>query len=210
MNVLQVGELYGNFASGGFHTTPSAVIAVLDEANTPISRYPLQTRQSINSRANEQLLEAMKITMSKGTGKRSSLSGRGVAGKTGTSNDFRDSWFAGFDAATLAVIWVGHDNNTPTGLTGSSGAMRVWDGFMKSSRIAPLASANALPTPDLEDALTLTELEYSTGFATAPSCSPEQDRVNLLVPANAEIETKPGCRITNRFGDRLRRWFRPD
>jgi len=144
MNVLQVGELYGNFASGGFHTTPTAVIAVLDEANVPISRYPLETSQSIDSETNDQLVEAMKVTMSIGTGKRSSLAQQGVAGKTGTSNDFRDSWFAGFDAATLAVVWVGHDNNTPTGLTGSSGAMRVWDNFMSSARIAPLP-AIALP-----------------------------------------------------------------
>ena len=210
MNVLQVGELYGNFASGGFHTTPTAVIAVLDESNVPISRYPLETSQSIDSETNEQLVEAMKITMSRGTGRRSSLAQQGVAGKTGTSNDFRDSWFAGFDAATLAVVWVGHDNNTPTGLTGSSGSMRVWDGFMSSSRIAPLP-AISIPQPstagaNLENRL----LEYSTGFETTQSCSPDIDRVSVPLPANVELVRKPDCATTNRFANRLRRWFRPD
>jgi len=210
MNVLQVGEMYGNFASGGFHTTPSAVIAVLDEENTPISRYPIETSQSIDSEANEQLVEAMKITMSRGTGKRSLLASQGVAGKTGTSNDFRDSWFAGFDAATLAVVWVGHDNNSPTGLTGSSGAMRVWDGFMGSSRIAPLPSLPPPQPPTSNGGLLTKELEYSTGFETTKSCSPDNDRVNVPIPAGAALERKPDCLTGKRFGDRLRRWFRPD
>jgi len=210
MNVLQVGELYGNFASGGFHTKPTAVIAVLDEANVPISRYPLETHQSIDSETNEQLVEAMKITMTRGTGKRSALAQQGVAGKTGTSNDFRDSWFAGFDAATLAVVWVGHDNNTPTGLTGSSGAMRVWDGFMSSSRIAPLPAIALPQTNDPSPGLKSRLLEYSTGYETTRSCSPEVDSVNIPLPATAELVRKPDCSTATRFGDRLRRWFRPN
>ena len=210
MNVLQVGELYGNFASGGFHTTPTAVIAVLDEENVPISRYPLQTSQTIDSEANSQLVEAMKIAMSRGTGKRSALASQGVAGKTGTSNDFRDSWFAGFDAATLAVVWVGHDNNTPTGLTGSAGAMRVWDDFMASSRVAPLPAIAASQPNSRSAGLQTRELEYSTGFETTRLCSPDHDRVNIPVPTHIELERKPDCSSSARFGDRLRRWLKPE
>jgi len=176
----------------------------------PISRYPLETSQSIDSETNDQLVEAMKVTMSIGTGKRSSLAQQGVAGKTGTSNDFRDSWFAGFDAATLAVVWVGHDNNTPTGLTGSSGAMRVWDNFMSSARIAPLP-AIALPQATADSTGWETRLlEYSTGFETTTSCSSDIDRVTIPVPASAKLELKPDCASAGRFGDRLRRWFSPD
>ena len=213
MNVLQVGELYGNFASGGFHTAPNAVIAVLDESNTPISRYPLKTAQSIDSEANEQLVEAMRVAMLRGTGRQSRLSGRGVAGKTGTSNDFRDSWFAGFDASTLAVVWIGHDDNRPTGLTGSSGAMRVWDGFMKASRVTPLSVPLRTDPADSAAGLAIRELEYLTGFVTNPTCTPDYLRVSLPLPVGATLQQKPGCpesrREGQRLGERLKRWFRP-
>ena len=60
-----------------------------------------------------------------------------VAGKTGTTDDLRDSWFAGFTGDRLGVVWIGRDDNLPVGLTGSSGALRIWRdvfaGFASSS-----------------------------------------------------------------------------
>ena len=76
--------------------------------------------------------------MSHGTGRRSRFSQQHVAGKTGTSDEFRDSWFAGFDANRLAVVWIGDDDNAPTGLTGSSGALMIWDDIMSHAPVAPL------------------------------------------------------------------------
>ena len=55
----------------------------------------------------------------------------GFAGKTGTTNDYRDSWFAGFSGNYLTVIWVGRDDNKPIGLTGGSGAAQVWAKVMQ-------------------------------------------------------------------------------
>src|SRR5690606_39292806 len=72
---------------------------------------------------------ALQRAVSSGTGRRLVADGLGelaAAGKTGTSNDSRDSWFAGYTGDHLAVAWVGNDDNQPTGLYGSTGAMRVW------------------------------------------------------------------------------------
>jgi len=52
--------------------------------------------------------------------------GRDIAGKTGTTDDLRDSWFAGFSGDRLSVVWIGRDDNASTGLTGSSGALLIW------------------------------------------------------------------------------------
>lgn len=60
------------------------------------------------------------------------------AGKTGTSNDGRDSWFAGWTGRHLAVVWVGNDDNQPTGLLGATGAMRVWSALFKRMPSLPL------------------------------------------------------------------------
>ena len=56
---------------------------------------------------------------------------RSLAGKTGTTNEARDSWFAGFSDRLLSVVWLGRDDNTPIRLTGSSGALRVWADIME-------------------------------------------------------------------------------
>jgi penicillin-binding protein 1B len=61
-----------------------------------------------------------------------------AAGKTGTSNDGRDSWFAGWTGDHLAVIWVGNDQNKETGLYGATGAMRVWSAMFARLPSAPL------------------------------------------------------------------------
>jgi len=213
MNVLQVSELYGNFASGGFQAQPKAVIAVLDENNTPLSRFPLLTDKSIDSLAIVQLTEAMRIAMQRGTGKSSRLSKAGVAGKTGTSNDYRDSWFAGFDASTLAVVWVGFDDNTPTGLTGASGALKVWDAFMSESRVNPIPRAIA---NGAAGGLMRQWVEYDSGLRTTLDCSDEANIIELAMPSSTELPVKPGCSVRNpgsvaeALGDRLRRWLRSD
>ncbi|MCG8550862.1 MAG: penicillin-binding protein 1B, partial [Desulfobacterales bacterium] len=62
----------------------------------------------------------------------------GIAGKTGTTNDLRDSWFAGFSGNRLAVVWIGRDDNKSTGLTGSSGAMQVFGRVMAQVPNTPL------------------------------------------------------------------------
>jgi penicillin-binding protein 1B len=85
---------------------------------------------------------AMQEVMREGTAKRAYQvlpSDFSVAGKTGTTNDLRDSWFAGFSGDLLAVSWIGRDDNGPTGLTGSSGALRVWSDFMAHTSNRPLA-----------------------------------------------------------------------
>jgi penicillin-binding protein 1B len=86
------------------------------------------------------LNHALQMVVSEGTGK--NLNRRfapelGLAGKTGTTNDLRDSWFAGYDGEKLGVIWMGVDENQPMGLTGASGAMQVWADLFAGAGVVP-------------------------------------------------------------------------
>ncbi len=195
MSPLQILELYSNFASGGFRTTPKTVIAVLNANHQPISQHRFKLEQTIASNHVATLNRALEIAMSNGTGRSSPYAKQGIAGKTGTSNNNRDSWFAGFDNASVFVVWTGHDDNTPTGLTGATGALTIWNAIAKSEGLSPL-----LPSRSSR----LVDIEFLSGLRANADCA---DVVQIPLPAESRPQVKPGCGIKTRLSDRLRRWF---
>ena len=129
MSPFQVTRLYQTFASGGFVTPLRAITAVLAADQTPLQRYPLNVRAAIKPEYAHLVNTAMMYAVRQGTGQaiyHVLPHERSVAGKTGTTDDLRDSWFAGFTGDRLGVVWIGRDDNQSTGLTGSTGALRVW------------------------------------------------------------------------------------
>lgn len=196
LSPIKMLELYGNFASGGFRTTPKAVVAVLDNQGRPISHHPFDVVQTISPQHAATINRALEIVMAKGTGRSSPYARAGVAGKTGTSNDNRDSWFAGFDNARVSVVWVGRDDNAKTGLTGGSGALRVWNEMTHYHNISPLVHA---PSEDL------VAIEFTTGLMASETCA---DVVRVPVADRSTLDIKPGCGIRHNVKDRVKRWLR--
>ena len=135
MSVMEVGQLYLSLASGGFKTPIKGIRSVLNNDNTPLNRYSLSIDQVVEPQYNNLINYALQEVVRSGTG-RTVLNGfsydYGLAGKTGTTDDYRDSWFAGFSGNYLMVVWVGRDDNKSTGLTGASGAARVWAKVMQN------------------------------------------------------------------------------
>ena len=86
-----------------------------------------------------------------------------MAGKTGTSNDLRDSWFIGYDDKHLVTTWLGNDNNQPTGLTGSSGALVLYSDFMTHQGVV---NKDYLKPAGISDTL----FEKATGNAVTDKC----------------------------------------
>ena len=122
-----------------------------------------------------------------------------AAGKTGTSDDYRDSWFAGFTGEHVMVVWVGYDDNQPTGLTGASGALGIWTNIM-----GELSSASFNPL--LPGGLKNQWIDYDSGLLSRPACA---DVVALALPADARLQSKPGCGPGLRqLGQRARRWLK--
>jgi penicillin-binding protein 1B len=141
LSPVEVADMYQTIANGGFNTPLRGIRNVLTADGEPLGRYPFQIQQRFDSGAIYLLQNAMQRTMTEGTG-RSAYSQLSrnllLAGKTGTSNDSRDSWFAGFGQDVLAVVWLGRDDNGPTPLTGASGALQVWTDFMRKADPLPL------------------------------------------------------------------------
>jgi penicillin-binding protein 1B len=131
-----MAQLYQFLASGGEIQPLHAVRGVLNRYDD--APKPAQAGDAVAARL---VTSALQVAVSSGTGRQLVSDGLGrlqPAGKTGTSNDSRDSWFAGWTGDHLAVIWVGNDQNASTGLYGATGAMRVWSGLFSRLPSAPL------------------------------------------------------------------------
>ena len=142
-----MAQLYQFLASGGEIQPLHAVRGVLDPQGRLLKRYdktpaPAQEGDSI---AANLISISLQQVVSSGTAQRLNADGLSrlqPAGKTGTSNDGRDSWFAGYTGDHLAVVWMGNDKNEQTGLYGATGAMRVWSGIFSRLPSAPLRVDN--------------------------------------------------------------------
>ncbi len=129
LSPLEVAQMYHTLAAGGFRTPLRAIRAVLTPQGEPLQRYPLEVVRAAPALPVFLLDAALVNAVRHGTGEaayRSLPESLIVAGKTGTTDDLRDSWFAGFSGDRLAVVWLGRDDNRPAGLTGARGALRVW------------------------------------------------------------------------------------
>jgi membrane carboxypeptidase/penicillin-binding protein len=89
-----------------------------------------------------------------------------AAGKTGTTNDYRDAWFAGFTPDLLCVVWVGFDDNTPVGLSGTKAALPIWVDFMK----AALGGGPPTPFPPPPEGIVFVDIDRDTGLLATPAC----------------------------------------
>jgi penicillin-binding protein 1B len=142
-----MAQLYQFLASGGEIQPLHAVRGVVDAPGKLLKRYdkspaPAQEGDSI---AANLISVGLQQVVSSGTAAGLNADGLGrlhPAGKTGTSNDGRDSWYAGYTGDHLAVIWMGNDQNEQTGLYGASGAMRVWSGIFRNLPSAALRVSN--------------------------------------------------------------------
>lgn len=138
---VEVAQAYQTIAAGGFRAPLRAIREVLDASGRPLNRYPLAVQSVVSAQAAYLTQWAMRRVVTEGTAtwlKQRLPDDLTVAGKTGTTNDMRDSWFAGFSGDKVVVAWVGRDDNAPMGLSGSSGALRLWGDIVASIDTMPL------------------------------------------------------------------------
>ncbi len=137
---LEVAQMYQTIANGGFRSPLRAIREVLTAGGEPLQRYPLDIEQAADPGAVYLLGRALQAVAREGTARilDQELGELEIAGKTGTTDGLRDSWFAGFTGDRLAVVWVGRDDNRSTGLSGSSGALLVWRDMIRSLPTQPL------------------------------------------------------------------------
>lgn len=166
LSPFQVTQLYQYFAADAHALPLSTLRGVTDAQGTAIKRYTVQPGEGEYQPAARLTRWAMQQVVEYGTAASLGDSALGylhVAGKTGTSDSQRDSWFAGFTGQHLAVVWVGRDDNKPTGLWGATGALRVWKSIFEKLPTQPLS-------PSLGDGIDFAWIDPQSGQGTQAEC----------------------------------------
>ncbi|MBL4900330.1 MAG: penicillin-binding protein 1B [Colwellia sp.] len=166
MSPMQINQLYLAFANHGELAPVHAINKVVSSYGETLWQFEPAATKIISTDAAYLMDYALMQVTKTGTAKSLTwrLKNSKVAGKTGTSNDLRDSWFVGFDAKNLITTWVGKDNNKTTGLTGSSGALLLFTDFIKKQGVVN----KSINQPD---AINMTLFEVQTGNAVTSNCA---------------------------------------
>lgn len=195
LSPFDVARLYQYFAADGHALPLRAVRGVLDAKGRALTRYGVEPRASSYAVPARLVTWAMQQVATRGTARSIDASGLGwlnAAGKTGTSDAQRDAWFAGFTGDTLAVAWVGRDDNRPTGLFGSTGGLRVWIELMRRLPTTPLV----VPQDGIERAF----VDASSGEGTDPACGGARELPFVAGYAPERTEHCPMERLRELFG----------
>ncbi len=145
VTLLQLTSAYAPFANGGSGVIPHAILRITTrEGKVLYERSGGGPGQVVSFESLGAMNYMMRKVLEEGTGKAAQIEGHETAGKTGTSQDYRDAWFVGYTSHLIAGVWVGNDDNSPTKkVTGGSMPARIFASVMKSAH----ASLDAVPLP---------------------------------------------------------------
>lgn len=202
VGVLELTAAYAAFVNGGYAVQPYGVLEIRDSQNRVLFR-----RQSggayahmIGSEALGDLNDLLRGVVERGTGRAAQI-GRPVAGKTGTTSDYRDAWFVGYTPDLISTVWVGNDDNSPTKKVSGSGLpAQIWRSFMSDALKGrpvsdlPQAPSRSFSLPSLWDRIVGSFGGGSPAQARQPAAVPPPPRSTIepaAPPPNTEQSAEP-------------------
>ncbi|HXV77925.1 MAG TPA: penicillin-binding transpeptidase domain-containing protein, partial [Candidatus Polarisedimenticolaceae bacterium] len=163
---LELATAYAAFAAGGTRTTPWIIRAVLDGDGARMEAQTVERGPAVSAQTAFLLTDMLRGVFERGTARSATDYGfRGeAAGKTGTTDDTRDSWFVGYDDELFGLVWLGYDDNSRTGLTGATGALPIWVELMSRT-----AGAHRL-SPEVPEGVVSRRIDAQTGELARSGC----------------------------------------
>jgi penicillin-binding protein 1A len=144
---LEMAQAYDAFANGGKRVTAFGISRIRSPEGRVIYQRASREAGPVQAISNPYLYyqnQMLRGVMTSGTGRAAAIAGRDIAGKTGTTSDYKDAWFVGYTGGFVTAVWVGKDDNTPMrGVTGGSSPAAIWRGFMEVA--LPRLNAPAIP-----------------------------------------------------------------
>lgn len=185
---VEVAQAFQTIASGGNRATLSSLRSVIAEDGKVLYQSFPQAERAVPAQAAYMTLWTMQQVIQRGTGRQlgAKYPGLHLAGKTGTTNNNVDTWFAGIDGREVTITWVGRDNNQPTKLYGASGAMAIYQRYLANQSPIPL---DLTPPEDIVD-MSVDESGYficgGGGMRTVPVWTTNPDSLCQQAPPPAE------------------------
>jgi penicillin-binding protein 1B len=166
---FEMATAYNVIANGGLKVEPVTILRVTDERSSVLEQHNAPVPERVLHEESAWILtDMLRSVLNEGTAASARAMGftADAAGKTGTTNDYRDAWFDGFTPDLLCVVWVGFDDNTPVGLSGTRAALPIWVEFMK----AALAGRPATDFPPPPEGIVFVNIDRDTGLLARPAC----------------------------------------
>ncbi len=151
---LEMAQAYDAFANGGKRVQAHGITRIRTPQGRVIYQRSNRAGAPIQAITNPFLYyqnQMLRSVMTGGTGRSAAIAGRDLAGKTGTTSDYKDAWFVGYTGGFVTAVWVGKDDNTPMrGVTGGSSPAAIWKGFMQAAlpRLNAPDIPNGPPMPE--------------------------------------------------------------
>jgi len=188
---LELVSAYATFANGGIAVSPHVVERIRSADGTLYSRTAQPLGRIVDARYVGMMNTMLRETLVSGTARAANLPGWQAAGKTGTSQDFRDAWFIGYTSRLVAGIWLGNDDNTPTKhAVGGGVPVEIWSRFMR----AALGGTAPTPLPGLMPGF------GEPGWFSSPFAAPSAGASQPAVPPAGIGEAQPSSRSENSGG----------
>jgi penicillin-binding protein 1A len=176
---LEMAQAYAAFSNGGVLTKGYGIERIRTASGKVLFDHNIggdQRTQVINQPALAYMIQIMRQVLVSGTGVRAQIPGRDLAGKTGTTSDYRDAWFIGYTGGFTAAVWTGRDDNTPMKrVTGGGTPAEIWRAFMAAAlprlSVQPIPGAGAAPPPPTQPADLIGNLIDQDGASSAPQSS---------------------------------------
>ncbi|WDE04528.1 penicillin-binding protein 1B [Thalassomonas viridans] len=184
MSPLEINQLYLPIAAGGAYQQTHTITRIVSGQGETLWQFDRPAEPRMSENAAYLLDYALEQVTQRGTARSLSwrLKDKQVAGKTGTTNDLRDSWFIGYDAHHLVTTWVGRDDNKPMGLTGSSGALVLFADFLKHQGVADKQAV-------MPEGIAMILFERQSGNAVTEEC----DNTELYPAIILAIRVNENC-----------------
>ncbi len=191
---LEIAYAYSVFANEGVKATPVSILSVVTREGKVLESRDVKMARVAPASASYIMNDILQDVVRRGTAARIRSSGitREFAGKTGTTNEYRDSWFIGYTPRILTVVWIGFDDNRTTRLSGSNGALPIWIDYMK--RVTPMIPDAQFKRPN---DVTSAEIDPLSGLLATPACP--EIRSELFVAGTEPTET---CYLHTSYRDR--------
>ncbi|MBS0296487.1 MAG: penicillin-binding protein 1A [Proteobacteria bacterium] len=143
---LEMAQAYGAFSNGGFRVKAHGVSRIRTVKGRVLYEYRDEPQVSvINNPPLSEMVRMMRSVMTTGTGRGAGVPGYDLAGKTGTTSDYKDAWFVGYTGGFTAAVWVGKDDNKPMrGVSGGHTPAAIWRSFMSAA--LPRLKVGSIPT----------------------------------------------------------------